>query len=567
MCSIIGLLPETTPSPEAIEKMLKWGEKRGTDAFGCSIHDHNGDLVYLYKQAGIPNAPEIASSISTELRPGSVLLASYRAAPETEVVSSYWDCIQPVMSNVISNLSIVHNGAVSNKVYKDLKNIMENTDIKPSSKLDTEAIIWAYYVHGCNMKKTMEYLSGGFAFLMVDFKLQKLYAVCTHNPLYCGYVKGFGVFFASMEEAIYDVISCVKGTQISRQNIARWEDFYAREIPENTITEFDLDSAMINEVKFTPRYIHPNYDPLGKINTDKTKVLVSASGGLDSSTTLAVMKNAGYDVTAIHFKYGHRGGAAEKLAIENVCEILDIPIVTFDISANMKILDTKSMLTDPNHDITTGTEDGLKTTVAWTCFRNGFFMTYMGALAESLIINEGYDNVYLTGGFLNLTESGPYVDNSERFVKAFSKFAKFASIVGTKIKPLYGCANLLKTEQYILLYRLGLLEKLGQYLISCDRPKIKPLKNDHLWFPTNCSKDGKPACGSGALSRWAIDRIGLKDPRLYYEVDDPDYELYTPPEIKEKYIWPSTDKILSKLQIHSENIEILRKQMKGVKDK
>jgi len=358
---------------------------------------------------------------------------------------------------------------------------------------------------------------------MLDGSTEKLYAVCTHNPLFCGYMRGLGMFFSSFKEAIYEAISIAKGMKIERQNISVWEDYYVREIPDNTIVEFDIHSKLINEIKFTPRYIHPKYDPYFEKRTTKEKVLVAASGGLDSTTTLAILKATGYDITAVHFKYGHRGEEAEELAITNICKILDIPIMIFDISNNMKQLDT-GMLTDPNHKITTGTNIHLKTTIAWTCFRNGLFLTYMGALAESLIINDGYTKVYLTGGFMNLTESGSYPDNSERFINAFSKFAKFASIVGTKIEPLYCCSNLLKCEQYFLLNKMNLLDKLGHWMVSCDRPMVA--KNDAGRFPLNCSKNGKPACGSGLLSHWAAELAGVRDPRLFYEVSDEEYEAH-----------------------------------------
>jgi len=402
------------------------------------------------------------------------------------------------------------------------------------------------------MKKTMEYLSGGFAFLLIDKSIEKLFSVCSHNPLWSGYVKGYGMIFSSMKNGILETISALKNTTIEKNNICVWEDYYCRQMPENSISEIDLDSGMINEYEFQPRYFHPNWDPYHREDKGNNKVLVSASGGLDSSTTLSVLKAAELDITAVHFHYGHRGEDAEWCAVQNICDILDIPLTSFDISKNMELLDS-SMLTDSKHKITTGTENDLKTTIAWTCVRNVFFVTYMGALAESLIIKD-YDNVYITGGFMNLTESGVYPDNSERFIETFDKFITLGSIVGSRIKSLYGLANILKTEQYILLDALGLLDTLSPWLISCDRPIVKK------GIPYNCSKDGKPACGSGGLSYWACNRAGFEDKRKYYEVDDKEYKLYTPPSNIKRSL-TSISEIIDKIQIPENNKKILRRKV------
>jgi len=541
---------EAAPSSEVLLNLLKYGEQRGTDALGFTLVGKDENFFGILnsgKVVGLGDLAKISSEVSDEMKVGDIFLANHRSAPETEVSSEDGASIQPIIDET-NEIILVHNGAVSNFIYQELAK-----NNKANSELDSEAIIWSYLDHGRNMKRTMEYLSGGFAFVMVDMHRGKLFAVASHNPLYAGYVNGYGLFMSSLKEAIFSTISLIKGTTITRHNIAIWEDYYCQEIPANTIVEIDIESGMRNEMTFQPRYIHPNFDPL-KRRTRKQKVLVSASGGLDSSTTLVVLKEAGYDVQAVHFKYGHRGEDCEYAAIRRVTKTLDIELSTFDISSNIKMLDSQSMLTDSTHPITTGTAEGLKTTVAWTCFRNGFFLTYMGALAESLIINDGYGDVFLTGGFMNLTESGVYPDNSERFINSFIKFANFASIVGTRIKPIHGCANLLKTEQYILLDKLGYLEELSPNLISCDRPK---LIDDN---PHNCQKDGLPACGSGLLSYWASKLAGVKDLRRYYDVDDPDYVAYNPPSNLEKKS-VGMESILKKLQLHAINLRILQKKL------
>lgn len=556
MCGIGGFWArESVPGKDIISVLLEYGEKRGSDGFGYSVYNPD-DEFNERKMIRYAHREDAADLIESSISLGGVVIMNHRAAPETEVASSDNESIQPV-TNQKYGISLVHNGAVSNSIYNKL--IKEGSELFGKyTNIDSEAIIWSYLHNDRNMKMTMEYLSGGFAFALVDSWKNMLYLVCTHNPLFCGYSRGYGLWFSSLEEGAYEALSVIKGNKVERMNVNVWEDYYVRELPANTITEIDLKSGMINEKKFEPRYIHPNYDPYD-ISTygsrNGKRVLVSSSGGLDSSTTLAILKYAGYQVTAVHFKYGHRGQEAEEIAIKTVTDMLDIPLVKFDLENQMKLLDS-GMLTNKDIKITTGTEEGLKTTIAWTCFRNGFFVTYMGALAEKLIIDERLDEVYITGGFMQLTESGTYPDNSERFINSFIKFAKFASICGTRIKPIYACANLLKTEQYIILNQLGLLNILSPWLISCDRPKVIN------GLPYNCSKNGEPACGSGLLSYWASKMAGVPDLRRYYEIEG-EYKSYKPPSTLEPKII-TIEKIIEKLEIHQENKTMLAKEIKRI---
>jgi 7-cyano-7-deazaguanine synthase len=367
---------------------------------------------------------------------------------------------------------------------------------------------------------------------------------------------------SSDQDAVWQVLTRLKNYPIQRCGYNVWEDYYAHQYQPHNIFELDLDSGMANEYGFIPRYIHPNYDSYtNEVKEEKIATLVSASGGLDSSTNLAVLKASGMNPIAVHFKYGHRGQDAEEAAIKSVTNKLEIPLIVLDIEANMKQIDNFSMLTNKDVEITTGTSDLIKTTTAWTCFRNGLFVSYMAAYAEGLILNQGYTKVYYTGGFMNLTESGVYPDNSERFIQAFENFCKLASIVSDRIQPLYGLSNLLKTDQLLLLEYMGMYDELGPLLISCDDPIV-----DANNGPRNCCKlrrraDGVqeiiPMCGSGLLSYWAVKKAGLEDNRQYY-IKNTNAEIYDR-DMKPMNEYPSFAKIIDKIQIPDEYKDNLRK--------
>lgn len=257
--------------------------------------------------------------------------------------------------------------------------------------------------------------------------------------------------------------------------------------------------------------------------------LVSASGGLDSSTTLGMLKLAGYkNIIACHFDYGHRSNQAEKIAITNVCKQLDIPLKIFDVSNIYKELGSKetSILLNETKDIVTGTDDEMKTMGAWVPMRNGLFMCIMAALAETEVMKHNYDIVYLLGGMLNLSESSCYVDNSEYFLMTQLESFKYSTLIGNRIKPLFGLSDIMKFEQFEIIKEFkDYLMDAYKYTISCDRAIV-----DDNGIPRNCMHNGIPACGSGLLSYWASKMVGLDDTKIrnFYECGDDKYHAYVP---------------------------------------
>lgn len=295
----------------------------------------------------------------------------------------------------------------------------------------------------------------------------------------------------------------------------------------------------------------------------KELCLVSCSGGLDSSTTLAIMKLAGYEnIIACHFDYGCRSGAAEKIAITNICKELDIPLKIFDISELMKSIDTTSMLMDKDAKVTTGTADDIKSTAAWVHNRNGLFMNIMAAFAEAQVFEHDYDKILLLGGWMQLSESGIYPDNSEYFTSAAMEFFKYATLIGNRIEPCYGLSDLMKFEQFALIKEFH-LEQAYRHAISCDRAKVID------GVPCNCMKNGVPACGSGLLSYWGSKMVGMDDTKIrnFYEVDDPDLKILEPEHLKhepEKY---DIHAIIDRIHFPKDKLDNLHKLVDEKKQK
>jgi len=292
---------------------------------------------------------------------------------------------------------------------------------------------------------------------------------------------------------------------------------------------------------------------------NKELVLVSCSGGFDSSVTLAMLRFAGYqNIIAVHFNYGHRGQDAERIAITNVCKYLNVPLRIFDLSGIYREMNPVSMLLDNKAKITTGTSVGLKQLDAWVPGRNMLFLSIMVILAESETMKHDYSNIYLLGGFLQLSESGSYPDNSEYFLMTALEHYKYGTLIGQRINPLFGLSNLMKSDQYELIKQFDLFE-LYKHTISCDRPIV-----DKDGTPRNCmNKDGIPACGSGLLSYFAGQMVGIDDTKVrqFYVVDD-DQHLHQPEHLKNhQQLNKDINQIINRIKFPEERLEILRRYL------
>lgn len=292
--------------------------------------------------------------------------------------------------------------------------------------------------------------------------------------------------------------------------------------------------------------------------SSKELCLVSCSGGLDSTTTLAMLKHAGYEnIIACHFDYGCRSGQAEKIAITNICKELVIPLKIFDISALMKSIDTTSMLMDETAAVTTGTSDDIKTTAAWVHGRNMIFLTIMASFAEAQVMQKGYNKVLILGGMLQLSESGTYPDNSEYFLNSFLELCKYATLIGDRIEPMYGLSDLMKKEQFALIKEFNLIHAY-KHAISCDRAKVIN------GVPHNCMKDGIPACGSGLLSYWGSKMIGMDDTKIrkFYEIDDPDFEPLIPGHLSKEPESYDIHAIIDRIHFPKDKLDVLHNLIK-----
>ncbi len=155
------------------------------------------------------------------------------------------------------------------------------------------------------------------------------------------------------------------------------------------------------------------------------KAVVLLSGGIDSTTTLAIAQNMGFEVNAITFIYNQRHllevKAAQKIAKHLKVEkhlILDIPLNKIGGSA----LTDLHIPVPKQRDIETG---GIP--ITYVPARNLIFLSFAVAWAEVLNIKDIFIGV-------NSVDFSGYPDCRPVFIRSFEETANLATKMGTQEK-------------------------------------------------------------------------------------------------------------------------------------
>ena len=152
---------------------------------------------------------------------------------------------------------------------------------------------------------------------------------------------------------------------------------------------------------------------------DTPKAVLLLSGGLDSSTTLAIAREAGFQVYALSFRYGQRHefeieaarAVGESLG---VCrhEIIDIDLGRLVASALTSDIDV------PKHD--SADEIAEAVPVTYVPARNTVFLSYALGWAEELECSDIFIGV-------NAVDYSGYPDCRPDFLAAFESLANLAT--------------------------------------------------------------------------------------------------------------------------------------------
>jgi 7-cyano-7-deazaguanine synthase len=225
----------------------------------------------------------------------------------------------------------------------------------------------------------------------------------------------------------------------------------------------------------------------------RKKGLLLLSGGIDSTTTLALAKKGGFEIYALTFNYNQR----HSQEVECAQKIARFRGVTRQIILNIDLNSIGGSALTSNLEVPKNRpfqEIGKGIPPTYVPARNTIFLSYALAWAEVL----GIRDIFLG---VNARDYSGYPDCRPAYIKAFEKMANLgtkAGVEGKGFKIHTPLINLSKAE----IIKKGLSLKVDYSLTwSCydPTPGKKP-----------CGK-----CDSCQLRLKAFKEVGIKDPITY----------------------------------------------------
>jgi 7-cyano-7-deazaguanine synthase len=223
------------------------------------------------------------------------------------------------------------------------------------------------------------------------------------------------------------------------------------------------------------------------------RAVVLLSGGLDSTTVLAIARDEGYEPYALSFRYGQRHSveleAARRVAASQGAArhvVADIDLRVFGGSALTDDIDV------PHHGSVEDLEDGIP--VTYVPARNTVFLSFALAWTETL----GASDVFIG---VNALDYSGYPDCRPEYISAFEQMANLATKAGVegrqRLKIHAPLIDLTKAQIIERGLALGVDYSLTH---SCYDP-------DHAGRACG-------TCDSCLLRRRGFAEVGLEDPAL-----------------------------------------------------
>lgn len=226
----------------------------------------------------------------------------------------------------------------------------------------------------------------------------------------------------------------------------------------------------------------------------KPRAVVLLSGGLDSTTALAIAKSEGFDVYALTFRYGQRH-QAELAAAHRVAERLAVcEHVVSDI--NLRIFGGSALTSDIQVPKGRSAEDmsgGIP--ITYVPARNTIFLSFTLAWAEVLAAQDIFIGV-------NALDYSGYPDCRPEYIEAYERMANLATKAGVEGKQRLQIHTPLISLTKAEIIKRGIALGVDYSLtVTCYDPSP--------------SGEACGECGSCQLRLKGFRESGLQDPATY----------------------------------------------------
>ena len=226
----------------------------------------------------------------------------------------------------------------------------------------------------------------------------------------------------------------------------------------------------------------------------RKKAVVLLSGGLDSTTTLALARDEGYDTYCMSFRYGQRH-AVELQCAMNIAKVfgvkqhivVDIDLRTFGASALTAAIEVPKDRSD--------TDMGSGIPITYVPARNTIFLSYALAWAEVLVANA----IFMGS---NAIDYSGYPDCRPEYIDAYQRMANLATQAGVEGKTELRIRAPLIDKRKAEIIQIGMALGVDYSLtLSCYDPD------------TEGSACG--GCDSCLLRKKGFKEAGIPDPTHY----------------------------------------------------
>jgi len=219
------------------------------------------------------------------------------------------------------------------------------------------------------------------------------------------------------------------------------------------------------------------------------KAVILVSGGLDSTTVVAIAKSQGYDCYTLSFDYGQRH-RSELVAAQKISELMTVhahKVVKLDLGSI-----GGSALTDSSIAIPESETTGIP--VTYVPARNTVFLSIALGWAEVL----GANDIFLG---VNAVDYSGYPDCRPEYIKAFETMANLATKAAVEGQKLSINAPLIDMSKGQIVQAGLALGVDYSNTVSCYQASLEGQA---------CGK-----CESCRLRRQGFEQAGIKDPTRY----------------------------------------------------